>query len=153
MSADVEACCVVLHDAYEAAAVQAGWSTQAASRKPWAEVPEANKATMRAAVAALLDYLTPVRDDTPWPLVVPCVLGWSNPGTGPESLRLYALDQGQSPRWARPKERVPEAALVEAGAGEGWRCVVVAVGDRYTDERVVAAVQAALATIDVGAPE
>jgi hypothetical protein len=54
---DVERLCVVMHDAYEAAAVQAGWETQARSRKPWADVPEANKATMRAAVTALLDAL------------------------------------------------------------------------------------------------
>jgi len=42
-----------MHDAYEKAAVGAGWETQQASRKPWADVPEANKATMRAAVEAL----------------------------------------------------------------------------------------------------
>lgn len=60
---DLEQLCEVMHDAYEKAAVGAGWDTQAASRKPWAEVPEANKATMRAAVAALLDHLwnTPKR--------------------------------------------------------------------------------------------
>jgi hypothetical protein len=46
-----------MHDAYEKAAVGAGWETQAASRKPWADVPEANKETMRAAVAALLKWL------------------------------------------------------------------------------------------------
>jgi len=43
-----------MHDAYEAAAERHGWSTQARSRKPWADVPEANKATMREAVAAVL---------------------------------------------------------------------------------------------------
>lgn len=53
----VERACEVMHDAYERAAVGAGWETQAASRKPWADVPEANKATMRAAVAALLAHL------------------------------------------------------------------------------------------------
>jgi hypothetical protein len=50
----VERYCEVMHDAYEAAATRAGWETQQASRKPWADVPEANKATMRAAVRALL---------------------------------------------------------------------------------------------------
>lgn len=55
----VEAGCVVMHDAYEKAAVGAGWETQQASRKPWADVPEANKVTMRAAVVALLDWLSP----------------------------------------------------------------------------------------------
>ncbi|WP_344609947.1 hypothetical protein, partial [Sporichthya brevicatena] len=55
--ADIERACEVMHDAYEAAAVGAGWETQQASRKPWADVPEANKATMRAAVAALIEHL------------------------------------------------------------------------------------------------
>lgn len=54
---DVEQVCEVMHDAYERAAVGAGWETQLASRKPWADVPEANKATMRAAVSALLEWL------------------------------------------------------------------------------------------------
>lgn len=56
----VEEACEVMHDAYERAAIGAGWETQAASRKPWADVPEANKITMRAAVGALLDR---IRDD------------------------------------------------------------------------------------------
>lgn len=50
----VEDCCEVMHDAYENAAGLAGWQTQMASRKPWADVPEANKLTMRYAVSALL---------------------------------------------------------------------------------------------------
>lgn len=54
---DVEHLCEVLHDAYEEAAVQEGWATQERSRKPWDEVPEENKATMRAAVSALLREL------------------------------------------------------------------------------------------------
>lgn len=53
----VEQACEVMHDAYERVAVGAGWETQTASRKPWADVPEANKVTMRAAVSALLDWL------------------------------------------------------------------------------------------------
>jgi hypothetical protein len=53
----VEQACEVMHDAYERAAVGAGWETQQVSRKPWADVPEANKQTMRAAVRALLDWL------------------------------------------------------------------------------------------------
>lgn len=53
----VEAACEVMHDAYELAAVVAGWETQQRSRKPWAEVPDANKVTMRAAVGALLSHL------------------------------------------------------------------------------------------------
>lgn len=54
---DLERLCEVMHDAYEAAAVAAGWETQQRSRVPWADVPEANKVTMRAAVQALLDHL------------------------------------------------------------------------------------------------
>lgn len=55
MSDEVEELCVLFHDAYEAAAVEAGWETQERSRKPWADVPEANKATMRATVRAVLE--------------------------------------------------------------------------------------------------
>ena len=54
---NVEECCEIMHDAYEKAAKSAGWETQQASRKPWINVPEANKVTMRAAVSALLDAL------------------------------------------------------------------------------------------------
>ena len=50
----VERFCETMHDAYEEAAVREGWSTQQASRKPWAEVPEANRRTMRYAVRAAL---------------------------------------------------------------------------------------------------
>lgn len=57
MSDQVEQACEVMHDAYERAAVGAGWETNPKSRKPWADVPEANKATMRAAVQALLAWL------------------------------------------------------------------------------------------------
>ncbi|HKR56387.1 MAG TPA: hypothetical protein VJS20_08800, partial [Gemmatimonadales bacterium] len=53
-------------------------------------------------------------------------LGWSNPDTGPTSLRLYALDQGDQPRWAQPHARVAEVPLIEAGAKEGERYVLLA---------------------------
>lgn len=53
----VERACKVMHDAYERAATETGWETQQASRKPWADVPATNKATMRAAVNALLEWL------------------------------------------------------------------------------------------------
>jgi hypothetical protein len=43
-----------LHDAYEEAAAKHGWSTQQASRKPWSDVPEANKATMLEAIDVAL---------------------------------------------------------------------------------------------------
>lgn len=51
----VEAMCEVMHDAYERAAASEGWETQERSRKPWAEVPEANRRTMRVAVRAVLE--------------------------------------------------------------------------------------------------
>jgi hypothetical protein len=53
----VELLCEAMHEAYESAAAVEGWVTQKASRKPWAEVPEANKRTMRAAVTAVLAVL------------------------------------------------------------------------------------------------
>jgi len=52
--ARVERLCEVMHDAYEEAAQRVGWETQVRSRAPWSHVPEANKATMRVAVEALL---------------------------------------------------------------------------------------------------
>lgn len=51
---EIERLCEVMHDAYEEAAAKVGWETQARSRVPWSNVPEANKATMRVAVRALL---------------------------------------------------------------------------------------------------
>ena len=50
----VEAACIAAHDAYEAAAKESGWATNLQSRKPWVEVPEANKAAMRAGIGAAL---------------------------------------------------------------------------------------------------
>jgi hypothetical protein len=50
----VDRLCLVMHNAYEAAAAREGWETQERSRRPWAEVPAANKATMRVAVEAML---------------------------------------------------------------------------------------------------
>lgn len=50
----LEAACVAAHNAYEAAAHEAGWTTNTQSRKPWAEVPEANKVAMRAGISAAL---------------------------------------------------------------------------------------------------
>ena len=75
----IELLCERQHDAYEAAAVEAGWTTQQASRKPWAEVPEANKQTMRASVAVVLYALlelgwTPPTISTPPPLIEPSTI-------------------------------------------------------------------------------
>jgi hypothetical protein len=53
----IETAAAGMHDAYENAATANGWETNPASRKPWADVPEANKATMRAALAAALPSL------------------------------------------------------------------------------------------------
>ena len=44
-------------------------------------------------------------------IVIPVKLGWSNPDTGPEEMRLYALDAGPNPRWAKPHARTAETAL------------------------------------------
>lgn len=52
----------ISHNAYEEFATQAGWTTQLASRKPWSDVPEPNKATVRyslQAVLARLGYTAP----------------------------------------------------------------------------------------------
>jgi len=54
----IEACCIIMHDSYEEAAVIQGWETNPRSAKPWDEVPEANKETMRASVDALLNFLS-----------------------------------------------------------------------------------------------
>lgn len=52
-----EQLCEQQHDAYEAAAAAVGWATQAASRRPWADVPDANRETMRRSMMAVLDLL------------------------------------------------------------------------------------------------
>ena len=54
---NVERLCEVMHDAYERAAVLEGWDTNPESATAWAHVPEANKRTMRVAVAAMLAAL------------------------------------------------------------------------------------------------
>jgi len=64
---DIEQACIVMHDAYEKAAVGAGWETNPESRKPWADVPESNKVTMRAAVEALVNWLADDQADDQLP--------------------------------------------------------------------------------------
>ena len=64
----IEHLCEVMHDAYEQAAIEAGWETQERSRVPWIDVPEANKATMRASVSAIFTvagYVIVHPDDVP----------------------------------------------------------------------------------------
>ena len=50
----LEEACIAAHNAYEQAAHEAGWVTNTQSRKPWADVPEANKIAMRAGIAAAI---------------------------------------------------------------------------------------------------
>lgn len=72
--------------------------------------------------------------------IIPAYLGWSNPGTGPENMRLYATDKDQptKPRWDGEHGRVVEQALRELAIGnEGHRFLIVHVGDRFTTELVV----------------
>lgn len=62
MSDDIEyinRLCEVMHDAYESAAPLTGWRTNPESRKPWDDVPAANKATMRYAVRTLIQHIEP----------------------------------------------------------------------------------------------
>jgi hypothetical protein len=47
-----------MHNAYETAAKKEGWKTQKRSRVTWDDLPETNKATMRIAVGALIDFLS-----------------------------------------------------------------------------------------------
>lgn len=96
----IESLCIVLHDAYETAAAEAGWETQADSRKPWADVPEANRVTMRASVRALL-AADPLRRalDTPSDELIDRIAGQVKNGRYPLGIRgdiaavLAALDK------------------------------------------------------------
>lgn len=92
----------------------------------------------------------------PDPLVLPAVLGWANPDTGPENLRLYALDAGPSPRWAKPHARVVEQAIVEYDGGqlrEGDRYLVVRLGSRFVDDDRVASILSRVAALLTEEPE
>lgn len=89
--------------------------------------------------------------------VIPAYLGWGNPERDKVSLRLYATDKGDAPRWAdEPGGRVAEYAVVERfGPREGDRFLIVRVGDRFTPDaemvRVAEAVEAVLTPPDNGA--
>jgi hypothetical protein len=83
--------------------------------------------------------------------VIPAYLGWNNAERDKVNVRLYATDDGNSPRWDKRFEggRVVEYAAVERfGPAEGDQFLVVRIGDRFTPveviERVTAAVLAAL---------
>ena len=59
-------------------------------------------------------------------LVIPAKLGWANPDCGPEQMRLYALDAGNQPRWAKPHARTVETAIRDSEHWhEGVRAVVI----------------------------
>lgn len=60
MFRELDRLCEVMHDAYEREADRVGWATNPTSRRPWADVPESNKASMRAAVVALLSDLNAI---------------------------------------------------------------------------------------------
>jgi len=71
----------------------------------------------------VVEWIDPDESET---VTVPVKLGWSNPDTGPEGMRLYALDAGDQPRWAKPHARVAETALLAyGGLHEGCRGVVI----------------------------
>lgn len=77
--------------------------------------------------------------------VLKSVLGWANPDShGGNNLRLYALDQGDAPRWAEDGGRTVERAIIEAGGGEGDRYLIVPVGNRFVNkdrmERIIMAI-------------
>jgi hypothetical protein len=70
--------------------------------------------------------------------VLKAYLGWANEEThGGNNLRLYALDEGGSPRWAPDGGRTVERALLmKTQTGEGDRYLVVYLGDRFfSDEK------------------
>lgn len=80
--------------------------------------------------------------------VIPAYLGWGNPERDKVSLRLYATDNDDAPRWDRTYEggRVVEYAVVERfGQAEGDRFLVVRVGDRFTPDDAMQRVTEAVA--------
>ena len=137
---EVERLCEVMHDAYEAAAVEAGWETQQRSRVPWADVPKANKATMRVAVRALLAARTSTATadtDESWRREVcrddPC-----SPGRCPATNPTCA--------GRRPRAATADTGLRERVESKAERDLpgIVAARDRW-------AMRAALAEGEVGA--
>lgn len=53
----IEYLCSQQHAAYEEAALLEGWDTHRESKGSWAQVPEENKATMRASMHVVLAEL------------------------------------------------------------------------------------------------
>lgn len=93
-----------------------------------------------------------VHDTNPVKAIIPAYLGWGNPARDKVQLRLYATDDGDSPRWDERYVggRVVEYAAVERfGPREGDRFLVVRVGDRFTSDEVMARItDAVLAALD-----
>lgn len=100
MSNQIERYCVVMHDAYEKAAAGAGWETNPASRKPWADVPEPNKVTMRAAVAALLEAIERDKTPIPWPKLSPQLLELGYRWDRETGHSFVVVDNGNGHEWA-----------------------------------------------------
>lgn len=83
--------------------------------------------------------------------VLPAYIGWANAERDRASLRLYATDHDDSPRWDAEHigGRVVEYSVLDRGQwGEGDRVLVVRAGNRFLSdeafERISAACQAAV---------
>lgn len=83
--------------------------------------------------------------------IIPAYLGWGNPERDSLGVRLYATDDGDSPRWDTrwPSGRVAEQAISERFPHEGDRYLIVRVGDRFTpDEKMQALTEAIAGLLD-----
>ena len=116
----LEEACIAAHDAYEAAAHEAGWATNPQSRKPWAEVPEANKAAMRAGIGAALALIeqpahvneTPKSEHEVGNVLTPAMNDWQPISSAPKD-RVIDL-------WSVEGGRYPDAVWGVCGDTEGW---------------------------------
>ena len=70
LASDLDAAAAIAHEAYEAAAIEAGWLNPK-HRLEWAAVPEPSRAILRASIAAVLDWSTSGR--RPDPLETPAL--------------------------------------------------------------------------------
>jgi len=116
----LEVACIAAHDAYEAAAHAAGWATNPQSRKPWAEVPEANKVAMRAGIGAALALIdkpahvnkTPKSEHEVGNVLTPTMNDWQPIASAPKD-RVIDL-------WSVEGGRYPDAVWGVCGDTEGW---------------------------------
>lgn len=74
----------------------------------------------------------------------PCKFGWNVPGAQ-SNTRLYALDAGPAPRWAKPPRSIEHAVENVMGPPEGMHAVVVVVGDERIRDEVLERCRAAAA--------